>query len=179
MDSGAQNYRRYLDGDEMAFDAIIEELYKPLVFFLRGFSVDLDTAEDIAMDVFTELVLHRHRYNFKVSLKTYLFMLGKSRVLNESKRRRFVADIPLEEAALYRSDGESPEEEQIRDERAKAVHAALVQLPEEMRTAVYLSYFEDMTYEEIAKVMKKNKKQVDNLLYRGKERLRQLLEEWK
>lgn len=179
MDSGAQNYRRYLDGDEAAFDAIIEELYKPLVFFLRRFSVDMDTAEDIAMDVFTELVLHRHRYNFKVSLKTYLFMLGKSRVLNEQKRRRFVSDTPIEEVIPYRGDGESPEETQIRDERDRAVHAALEQLPMEMRTAVYLLYFEDMTYEEIAKVMKKNKKQVDNLLYRGKERLRELLEEWK
>ena len=96
MDSGAQNYRRYLDGDETAFDAILEELYSPLVFFLRRFSVDLDTAEDIAMDVFAELVLHPRRYNFKVSLKTYLFMLGKSRVLNELKRRRFVSDAPMD-----------------------------------------------------------------------------------
>jgi RNA polymerase sigma-70 factor (ECF subfamily) len=55
----------------------------------------------------------------------------------------------------------------------------MAKLPEDMQTALYLSYFEDMTYEEIARVMKKNKKQVDNLLYRGKERLRELLEEWK
>lgn len=179
MDSGAQNYRRYLDGDETAFDAIIEELYSPLVFFLRRFSVDLDTAEDIAMDVFAELVLHPKRYNFKVSLKTYLFMLGKSRVLNELKRRRFVSDVPVDQVLPYREDGESPQETYLRDEKSRAVHAALEQLPEEMRMAVYLLYFEDMTYEEIARVMKKNKKQVDNLLYRGKERLRELLEEWK
>ena len=38
-------------------------------------------------------------------------------------------------------------------------------------------YFEDLSYEEIARVMKRTKKQVDNLLYRGKQRLRAILEE--
>ena len=49
-------------------------------------------------------------------------------------------------------------------------------LPEDMRTAVYLVYFEDMTYREAAKVMKKNRKQIDNLLYRAKKELRNILE---
>ena len=38
-------------------------------------------------------------------------------------------------------------------------------------------YFEDLSYEEIARVMKVSKKQVDNLLYRGKKQLRAILEE--
>ncbi|MBR2220459.1 MAG: hypothetical protein IJ974_05730, partial [Phascolarctobacterium sp.] len=38
-----------------------------------------------------------------------------------------------------------------------------------------LIYFEEMTYEEAAKVMKKNRKQVDNLLYRAKKELRIIL----
>jgi RNA polymerase sigma-70 factor (ECF subfamily) len=45
-----------------------------------------------------------------------------------------------------------------------------------MRVAVHLIYFEDMTYDEAAKVMKKNRKQVDNLLYRAKKALRITLE---
>ena len=49
------------------------------------------------------------------------------------------------------------------------------QLPEEMATAVHLVYFEDMSYEDAAKVMKKTKKQVDNLLYRAKGALRATL----
>ena len=36
---------------------------------------DYHTAEDLAMDVFSDLIVHRHRYNFKSSLKTYLFMV--------------------------------------------------------------------------------------------------------
>ena len=44
-----------------------------------------------------------------------------------------------------------------------------------MRDLKHLIYFEDMTYEEAAKVMKKNRKQVDNLLYRAKKELRIIL----
>ena len=52
------------------------------------------------------------------------------------------------------------------------MNAALARLPEDMRGAVQLIYWEEMTYAEAAKVMGKNRKQVDNLLYRAKGELR-------
>jgi RNA polymerase sigma-70 factor (ECF subfamily) len=67
------------------------------------------------------------------------------------------------------------EELVLTDERKRAVNGALAQLPEQMRTAVHLIYFEDLSYEEAARVMKKNRKQVDNLLYRAKKELRIIL----
>ena len=63
----------------------------------------------------------------------------------------------------------------LADERRRAVNGAVDSLPAEMREAVHLVYFEEMTYEEAARVMKKNKKQVDNLLYRAKAELRKTL----
>ena len=47
----------------------------------------------------------------------------------------------------------------------------------EQRLAVHLIYFEELSYEEAARVMKKNSKQVDNLLYRAKKTLRDILGE--
>lgn len=44
-----------------------------------------------------------------------------------------------------------------------------------MRTAVYLVYIDGMSYGETAKIMKKNTKQIDNLLYRAKAELRSAL----
>lgn len=82
MDNGASSYRRFLDGDESAFNEIMEELFRSLVFFINGYVHDIHAAEDIAIDAFSDLVVHRHRYNFKVTLKTYVFMLGRSRALD-------------------------------------------------------------------------------------------------
>ena len=176
MDNGASSYRRYLDGETEAFDEIVITLYDPLVLFLCRYVKDHHTAEDIAMDVFADLVVHKHRYNFRVSLKTYLFMLGKSRALNYLKRRQRIADVPIEELPLQ---GEEPsaEAQYAMNQRKQALHAAMAELPEDMAEALHLMYFEDLSYEEIARVMKRTKKQVDNLLYRGKQRLRAILEE--
>lgn len=175
MDNAASSYRRFLDGEERAFDEIIKELFDPLVFFIHRYVQDIHTAEDIAIDAFTDLVVHRHRYNFKVTLKTYLFMIGRSRALNHIKHRGRTLTAPLDGLENTLSADELPEELLLIDEQRRAVHTALAALPEEMRAAVHLVYFEELSYEEAARVMKKNKKQIDNLLYRAKATLRTIL----
>ena len=176
MDNGASSYRRYLDGEETAFDEIVKELFDSLVFFIDRYVSDPGAAEDIAIDVFSDLIVHKHRYNFKVQLKTYLFMLGRSRALNYMKRRKLLPMVSLDEAGQL-ADRLALEEKLLCDARKQAVNAALAQLPGDMRLAIHLVYFEDLSYEEAAKVMKKNAKQVDNLLYRGKKSLRTILGE--
>ena len=54
---------------------------------------------------------------------------------------------------------------------------AMSQLPQDMREALHLVYFEEMSYDEASRVMKKSIKQLDNLLYRGKKELFVLLGE--
>ena len=176
MDNGASSYRRFLNGDEAAFDDLMEELFRGLVFFIDRYVHDTHAAEDIAIDAFSDLIVHRHRYNFKVSLKTYLFMVGRSRALDYIRHRKIIDFSELSEAEGV-SDEQSLEETVLADEHKRTVNAALAKLPEDMRVAVHLIYFEEMTYEEAAKVMKKNRKQVDNLLYRAKKELRIILGE--
>ena len=175
MDNGASSYRRFLDGDESAFGELMKELFRGLVFFIDGFVHDTHAAEDIAIDVFSDLVVHRHRYNFKVSLKTYLYMVGRSRALDYIKHRKVISFVELSEAHALADETAVLEEMVLADDRKRLIHAAIAQLPEDMRVAVHLIYFEEMTYEEAARVMKKNRKQVDNLLYRAKKALRIIL----
>lgn len=174
MDNGASSYRRYLEGEEEAFDEIMNELFDKLVFFIDRYVRDVQASEDIAIDVFTDLVVHKKRYDFRVTLKTYVFMIGRSRALTYIKRRRRHASLsdigetvtdPSADAAFVQS------------ERQMLVHRALADLPEDMRAAIHLVYFEGLSYEEAAAVMKKNKKQIDNLIYRAKGRLRESLGE--
>ena len=171
MDNGASSYRRFLDGDESAFEDIMKELFRGLVFFIDGFVRDTHAAEDIAIDVFSDLVVHRHRYNFKVRLKTYLYMVGRSRALDYIKRRKVIDFVELSEAHAFADESASLEEMVLADDRKRQISAAIAQLPQDMRVVVHLIYFEEMTYEEAARVMKKNRKQVDNLLYRAKKEL--------
>lgn len=175
MDNGAGSYRRFLDGDESAFDDVMRELFDKLVFFVDRYVHDIHAAEDVAIDVFADLIVHRHRYNFKVTLKTYLFMLGRSRAIDYIRHRRVIDCVDLDAVRDVSDDRETLEESILADECRRAVNAAVAALPQDMRVAVHLVYFEEMTYDEAARVMKKNRKQVDNLLYRAKKELRIIL----
>ena len=175
MDNGASSYRRFLNGDESAFDDVMKELFDNLVFFVDRYVHDIHAAEDIAIDAFSDLVVNKHRYNFKVTLKTYLFMLGRSRALNYIKHRKVINFVELTEADNISAEQETLEEIILADERKRIINNALNSLTDDMRVVVHLIYFEDLSYDEAAKVMKKNRKQVDNLLYRAKKELRIIL----
>ncbi len=174
MDNGASSYRRFLNGDESAFHEIMEALFRGLVFFINGYVHDMHAAEDLAMDAFSDLIVHPHRYNFKVSLKTYVYMLGRSRALDYLRHRKVLQFVDLSDADRL-ADEKELSEFVLADARKRTLSAAIGQLPEDMRVVIHLIYFEEMTYDEAARVMKKSRKQIDNLLYRGKKELRAIL----
>ncbi len=177
MDNGASSYRRFLDGDKNAFGEIVDELMYGLIYFINSYVHDFHTAEDIAMDVLADLIANRHRYNFKVKLKTYLYMVARSRALDCLKHRKVYKQTELSEEIEASDDISQLEKAVLTSERRRALSLAMSQLPQDMREALHLVYFEEMSYDEASKVMKKSKKQLDNLLYRGKKELFVLLGE--
>ena len=61
-------------------------------------------------------------------------------------------------------------------ERSRILHLCIGRLHRSYREALYLTYFEELSYAEAAEIMGKNIKQITNLVYRGKQNLRELLE---
>lgn len=172
MDSGESSYRRFLEGDESAFDEIVDMLFFKLVFFVNGYVHDVHAAEDIATDAISELFANKKRYNFKVSLKTYVFMIGKSKALNYIKRKKLISTVSFCDSEPTDSDEKLLEDTVLESEKKRIVHKALGQLKGELQTVLHLVYFEEMSIEEAAKVMNKSKKQVYNLIYRAKNEMR-------
>ena len=172
MDNGELCYRRFIEGDEEAFDEIMREYFDGLIFFINRYVADIYAAEDIAIDVFAYVAANRKAYNFKVSLKTYLFMIGRSRALNYIKHRKRIEAAAICDTESLISEQTAIEDTVLSDEKKHRVNDALLKLPDAMRLAVHLVYFEELSYSDAARVMKKSKKQIDNLLYRAKSRLR-------
>ena len=177
MDNGASSYRRYLSGEEAAFEQIVKDYFDPLIGFVDSYVHDLAAAEDIAIDVFSDLIVHKYRYDFRVSLKTYLFMSGRSRALNYIKRRSRFQMVELDMVEKELPEVPSPETLHGALQRDQAIQTAIAQLRSDMREVVRLVYFEEMSCAETAKVMRKTVKQIYNLLYRAKTALRTILAE--
>lgn len=174
---GALIYARFLEGDEEAFEEIMNEYRHGLMFFINLYVQNIDAAEDIAADVFAYLIFKPKKYNFKVSLKTYLYMLGRSRALDWLRKESKRTHLPLESFYSEPSDDtNSLEDIVIRDEEQRKLYKAIEELPKDYQTAMHLIYFEGLKYKEAAEVMKISKKQIENIVYRAKKILRKSLE---
>ena len=176
MDPYAALYRRWLDGDEKAFAEIVNDLRDGLVFFIDRYLHDYAAAEDAAIDCFADLLLRRRGYNGRASLKTYLYLRGRSRALDLLRHRKALRELP-ESCAENAADENAIADLFIRDEEHRRLHAAIDALPAAQREAVHLVYFSGMSYDEAGAVLRKTRKQVDNLLTRAKKTLKSLLEE--
>ena len=82
MDKGAQSYRRFLDGDDDALGEIVDLYREGLILFIYRYVANLADAEDLAEDVFVELIVNPERYGFRSSLKTYIFTLGRNKAVD-------------------------------------------------------------------------------------------------
>lgn len=167
-------YRRYLDGDESGLDRLVEKYGDPLTLYIDGYLHDIHEAEERMMDVFAYLFVKRPGIR-DGGLKAYLYKAARHGALRGKRRRRAefsLADVDSE------PDGRALVEEVVGErERDRVLHLCMEELRAEYREALYLTYFEGMSYAQAAEVMGKNVKQVTNLVYRGKERLRGLLEQ--
>ena len=83
---------------------------------------------------------------------------------------------PPDELERILQDEELLEKTYIKEESRIAVHRALAKLKGEYRQVLYLTFFEDFSNEQAAKVMKKSKRQVEMLVYRAKKSLKSELE---
>ena len=173
MDIGAAAYRRFLDGDDTGIEDIIGEYKESLVLFLVRFCGDMTSAEDLMEDVFVKLVVDRPGFRGKSSFKTWLFAIAGNvaRDYMRRQKRRGGRALPLETAE---SIGEEQDllREHFRSEEKLMVSRCMERLAPDYRQALYLSFFEGFSNEETARIMKKNKRQIENLLYRAKQSLK-------
>ena len=85
-------------------------------------------------------------------------------------------DCTAEDMEEYLADIDDLERSYIKEEQKIALRRAMRRLKEEYGQALYLSYFENLSNAEIARIMHKSKRQVENLIYRGKQSLKSELE---
>ena len=175
MDNGESSYRRFLEGDDNAFGEIVELHKDSLIFFINRYVRNFAVAEELAQDVFVELLLHKRRYNFKTSLKTYIFTIGRNLAVSYVRKCARKPECAYE-FIENEQDIAVLEDEFIKKEQARELHEALNSIAEDYSTALHLIYFEGMSYEQVGRVMKKNKKQVENIVYRAKKALKKELE---
>ena len=176
MDNGASSYRRFLEGDEEGFVQIVKEYKDGLMLYLNGFVQNIHIAEDLTEDTFVKLIANRPRFSGKSTFKTWLYAIGRNVAMDHGRKNSKLPTLSTEEEALILRDEADVERNYLHTERNIQVHQALKGLKCEYRVVLHLIYFEDFRNEQVAAVMGKSKKQIENLVYRAKQALKAKLE---
>ena len=175
MDSGSILYRRYLDGDDEAMVELIRVYKDGLILYLNGITSNLSLAEELMEDAFFKLAAKKPRFSGKSSFKTWLYTIGRNAALDSMRKSARISDTPVEDRYDI-SDERDIEQDYLREEQKISLHRAMETLSSEYRQVLYLTYFEELSNAEAAAVMKKSRRQIENLLYRAKLALRSKLE---
>jgi len=170
--SAEEAYEAFCAGDESGFDQLMREFQQSLVYFLLGYVHSPDTAEDLAEDTFVELLLHRGRFRGQSAFKTYLFSVARHKAIDHLRRERRRPTVALDDVAERSDDDMGPEELYLHGEQAAEIAKAIHAIPKEYQEVLRLLYLEHLRYDEIALLMRKSKKQIDNLAYRARQALK-------
>ena len=168
-----QIYSRFLaEGCEDDLRILLERHRDGLMLFLFSCVHNMEDAEELMLDAFAEAAAGAG-FSGRSSFKTWLFSIGKKLAFMRLRKTRFTYSL---EDKMIREPDCFPELNILTAERNQQLYQALGQLKEEYRQILILMYFEEMSHEEIGKVMGKTKRQTYHLAERGRAALREKLE---
>ncbi len=168
-------------GDHRAFRELIERHQKAIVGTVAKMLGNPSEAEDISQQVFLRVWKHAKRYRPEAKFTTYLFTITRNLVFNETRRKKRRNEVSADEreenshASIPEDPNRQPDSELLQQELRTAVDRAIASLPEQQRMAVVLRRYEQMPYEEIAKVLELSVSAVKSLLFRARTTLRESL----
>ena len=175
MDIGVSSYRRFLEGNDEAFVEIIKQYKDSLILYLGSITHDLDIAEDLMEDTFVRIITRKPVYHPTASFKAWLYAIARNIARDWYRKQTKYNTQSIDDiSGLTTSD--NVEQQYLRSEQKTQLYLALKKINPDYAQVLYFVYFEDFTNSQVAFVMKKSNRQVENLLYRAKRALRLELE---
>ena len=157
-------------GDQRAYSDLVVRHLPAIEVYAKRIVNDDTLAQDVAQDVMVVLWQRSSDFNpNKARLTTWLHRIAHNRCIDVlRKRQRGVSWDPSEsEHPLTESD--APREQQ-------PIDGALMRLPESQRTALVLTYYQNLSNREVAEIMNSSVRAVESLLVRARGNLKKQLE---
>lgn len=161
--------RRVAGGDREAYASLVAQHLSPIQAYSQRMTGNPASAEDITQEVFLRLWLKAAEFDAsKARLTTWLHRMAHNLAIDQLRKRQ--REAPLEGV----EDFESAADEETGD--PGRVLQALMQLPERQRSALTLTYYQDLSNREVADIMGLGTRAVESLLVRARSALKKILE---
>lgn len=178
MDDDQRCVALVLEGDDSAFERLIERYQRAVYNLAYRMLGDRAEAEEAAQEAFLRAYQHLSRYDPARSFKTWLLSITSNHCIDRLRKRRLTwlsLDEPLPAHPALTSRAPDPEEAAIESERSAYLQELLDELAPNYRAAVILRYWYDMSYAEIAEMLDTTESAIKSRLFRARQALAERL----
>ena len=174
---------RFQEGDINAYNELVKRYKDRLLNFVLRYFNNVEQAEDVVQDTLIKLYTHASYYKNVAKFSTWIFTIAKNNALTElRKNKRKKTD------SLWTEDGQiidinSKEEtldSKVQNEIAiDQLNKFLDEIPENFRMAVVLRDFQELSYEEISKILEIPIGTIKSRINRGRIQLAEKMKHFK
>ncbi|MBN2596080.1 sigma-70 family RNA polymerase sigma factor [Labilibaculum sp.] len=167
-----------INGTQKAYEELFKR-YKDAIFFMLLKMVNnKNDAEDLTFEAFGKAFRNIKQYSPKYAFSTWLFKIASNNCIDFLRKKKGNTisidgkdDAENERSISLESNTLNPEQEFIRDQKARIMRSEVGRLKERYRRLIELRYFEEFSYEEIAKELNLPIGTVKAQLFRARELL--------
>lgn len=175
---------RIAGGDDQAFEILVNRHQTAVVNLIYRFMGDRTQAKDLAQEVFLRVWQSAKSYEPRAKFTTWIYRITANLCFNELKSSRRKEWVPffllgedraktIEEVLVDTTP--SAEDLLLSREQSQRISDALRSLPANQRMALVLKRYDDLSYQEIAKILNCSISAVESLIIRAKRNLQKKL----
>ncbi len=147
---------------------LFDRYHTPLYNFYSKLTGDRTLSEDLVQEVFLRILKYRQSYQPGTPFRAWIYQIARNaRVDHYRKTPKHITFEPEMAPAVMLKDSAQHSEE------AELLHRALMQMPEEKREILILSRFQELRYDEIARLLGCELGTVKTRIHRAIQELRQ------
>ncbi len=174
---------RFQEGDEQAYIELVNRYRDRLINFVYRFVNDMEKAEDIVQDTLMKLYTHKHYYRDLAKFSTWIYTIAKNLALTELRKnkRRQTSSLWTDDGRPIdiETGGESLDSKVQNELAVEELNKCLDEIPENFRIAVVLRDFQELSYQEISKILEIPIGTIKSRINRGRIQLAEKLKHFK
>ncbi len=176
MDTENEIIRRIQKGDRKAYEIIVRQYRMPLFNLALRMTGSYDDADDLAQDAFVAAYQSLNRFDAQKRFFPWIYTIALNHIRNHlKKKQRQYGETCVDENSVP-ADIPTPEQAAIRHQASAQLERFLQRLPAEMREAVILRYYQGLSFDNISEILNISQSAAKMRVYRGVNRLKELME---
>ncbi len=168
-----------LAGNTNAFRFLVLRYQRPIFKFLHTFKLENHVIEDLAQEVFLRAYSSLKDYDSqRASFASWLFVIAKHMAINLCAKSKHAAVYKsyIQNSSSDSDARRSAEDDLVAEAEKHNLKQALTKIPDPFRSAVVLSYLDELSLEEVAKIEGCTTGTIKSRIFRGKKLLKDLLQ---